>query len=606
MKKMMLIVAMALGMVACHDEKIDWGGAGNGNDGAVGYIAFAEDGLSVNVDNESAAGEIEPMATRAVTAEQLAAYIIEIWNEAGEKVTSFAYGDRNSHYTTSTYDSSRKGVAVPAGRYTVKAYSAEVPEESATPEYAGEATVEVSKEAVANASITCKLASVKVSVRFDHILASLITDATESRVALGATSISDYVFKGRPVTPAADDATLSVGLSKMAWDAEGGSRYLRPNDEVNPLVLYLTTTYNGSSIKDQALKVVDDAKPGEWRKITVKLENGDSGTIYIKVEVSTWINGEEVDCDVTKVALDMSEAGIPDDSDAPVIEWADHDISQPFTLTDAMFNSAGAYTEGAAFAVKTKSEITSFKLGVASTNADLSAAANDMGLNAEGGLELTQGLSTTTKMIVGSWGFPTADIAGATELAFDLSALMKELHNNYAGTHTFTLTVADKNGSSTTVELKITAGVVIDPNVVWVGYDIDQRYDISKDDATTMQILITAKSGIKSLVVTIEGALAAKNESTGTSLLDDVFLPSSFDLVNPGVNLEGNDLSINLNGLGFPTGDDVKDKTSLSFDITSFKSMLVVAPGHNDFKITLTDNDGNVIEKSMMINMIVK
>lgn len=601
MKKMMLIVAMALGMVACHDEKIDWGGVGNGNDGAVGYIAFAEDGLSVNVDNESAAGEIEPMATRAVTAEQLAAYTVEIWNEAGEKVTSFAYGDRNSHYTTSTYDSSRKGVAVPAGRYTVKAYSAEVPEESATPEYAGETTVEVSKEAVANASIICKLASVKVSVRFDPILASLITDATESRVALGATSISDYVFKGRPVTPAADDATLSEGLSKMAWDAEGGSRYLRPNDEVNPLVLYLTTTYNGSSIKDQALKVVDDAKPGEWRKITVKLENGDSGTIYIKVEVSTWINGEEVDCDVTKVALDMSEAGIPDDSDAPVIEWADHDISQPCTLTEAMFNSAGAYTEGAAFSVKTKSEITSFKLGVASTNADLSAAANDMGLNVEGGLELTQGLSTTTKMIVGSWGFPTADIAGATELAFDLSALMKELHNNYAGTHTFTLTVADKNGSSTTVELSITAGQSVDPNVlnvVWVDHNINERYEIRSGDDNTMVIDITAVNGIKSMVVTITGALQP--------LLGDVQLPYSFDLVDPGQNLEGGDLGDNLVGLGFPVKDDVKDKTSLTVDITSFKAMLVVAPGETDFKLQVTDNEGNVVEKAMMINMIVE
>ena len=601
MKKMMLIVAMALGMVACHDEKIDWGGVGNGNDGAVGYIAFAEDGLSVNVDNESAAGEIEPMATRAVTAEQLAAYTIEIWNEAGDKVTSFAYGDRNSHYTTSTYDSSRKGVVVPAGRYTVKAYSAEVPEESATPEYAGETTVEVSKEAVANASITCKLASVKVSVRFDPILASLITDATESRVALGATSISDYVFKGRPVTPAADDATLSEGLSKMAWDAEGGSRYLRPNDEVNPLVLYLTTTYNGSSIKDQALKVVDDAKPGEWRKITVKLENGDSGTIYIKVEVSTWINGEEVDCDVTKVALDMSEAGIPDDSDAPVIEWADHDISQPFTLTEAMFNSAGAYTEGAAFSVKTKSEITSFKLGVASTNADLSAAVNDMGLNVEGGLELTQGLSTTTKMIVGSWGFPTADIAGATELAFDLSALMKELHNNYAGTHTFTLTVADKNGSSTTVELSITAGQSVDPNVLnvaWVDHNINERYEIRSGDDNTMVIDITAVNGIKSMVVTITGALQP--------LLGDVQLPYSFDLVNPGQNLEGGDLGDNLVGLGFPVKDDVKGKTSLTVDITSFKAMLVVAPGETDFKLQVTDNEGNVVEKAMMINMIVE
>ena len=601
MKKMMLIVAMALGMVACHDEKIDWGGVGNGDDGAVGYIAFAEGGLSVNVDNESAAGEIEPMATRAVTAEQLAAYTIEIWNEAGEKITSFAYGDRNSHYTTSTYDSSRKGVAVPAGRYTVKAYSAEVPEESATPEYAGETTVEVSKEAVANASITCKLASVKVSVRFDPILASLITDATESRVALGATSISDYVFKGRPVTPAADDATLSEGLSKMAWDAEGGSRYLRPNDEVNPLVLYLTTTYNGSPIKDQALKVVDDAKPGEWRKITVKLENGDSGTIYIKVEVSTWINGEEVDCDVTKVALDMSEAGIPDDSDAPVIEWADHDISQPFTLTEAMFNSAGAYTEGAAFSVKTKSEITSFKLGVVSTNADLSAAVKDMGLNVEGGLELTQGLSTTTKMIVGSWGFPTADIAGATELAFDLSALMKELHNNYAGTHTFTLTVADKNGSSTTVELSITAGQSVDPNVLniaWVDHNINERYEIRSGDDNTMVIDITAVNGIKSMVVTITGALQP--------LLGDVQLPYSFDLVNPGQNLEGGDLGDNLVGLGFPVKDDVKDKTSLTVDITSFKAMLVVAPGETDFKLQVTDNEGNVVEKAMMINMIVE
>ena len=612
MKKLMFIVAMAIGLVACHEEKTDWGGVGNGDDGAVGYIAFAEDGLSVNVDNESAAGEIKPMGTRAVTEEQLAAYTIEIWNEAGEKVSSFVYGERNTKYATSPYDSSRKGVAVPVGRYTVKAYSysatAGMPEESATPEYAGETTVEVSKEAVAHASITCKLASVKVSVRFDPILASLITDATESRVALGATTISDYVFKGRPVTPAADDATLSEGLSKMAWDVESGSRYLRPNEAVNPLVLYLTTTYNGSAIKDQALKVVDDAKPGEWRKITVKLENGDSGTIYIKVEVSTWVNGEEVDCDVTKVAINMGEAGIPDDSDAPVIERTDHDISQPFTISDAMFNSAGAYTEGAAFTVKTKSEITSFKLGVASTNTDLSAAVADMGLNVEGGLELTGTLATTTKMIVGSWGFPTSGIAGVAELAFDLSALMKDLHTNYSGTHTFTMTVADKNGSSTTVELNITAGIVIDPNIQWVGYNIDQRYDIyaTDDDPTTMEILVTAKSGIKSLIVTIEGPLTAISPETGTSLLEDVKMPSSFDLVAPGKNLAGGELSTTLAGLGFPTGDAVKDKTSLSFDITGFKSMLAVAPGETNFKLTLVDNDGNEIEKSMMINMIVE
>lgn len=592
----MFIVALAIGLVACHEEKIDWNGAG-GDQLTMGYIAFAEGGLSVNVDNESAAGEVD--GTRAVTAAELDAYTVEIWNAAGEKVTSFKYGERENNYTTSAYDSSRKGVSVPVGTYTVKAYSAETPAESDTPQYAGESVVEVSKETVTNASIVCKLSSVKVSVRFDPILASLITDATQSRMVLGSQTTSEYTFTGRPVTPEADDAAVSEGLSKMAWDAEGGFRYLRPNEATNPLTLYLTTTYNGSAIKDQALPVVGDAKPGEWRKITVKLENGDSGTIYIKVEVSTWVEGEEVNCDVTEVAINMSEAGIPDDSDAPVIEWADHDLSQPFTITDQMFNSAGAYTEGAAFSVKTKSEITSFTLGITSTNSDLTEASASMGTNVDGGLDLAGELLTNTKMILGLWGFPTSDVAGQTELAFDLSAMMKDLHANYAGTHTFTMTVGDKNGSSTTVELNITSGLVIDPNIQWVGYNIDQRYDISnKDDDTTMQILVTAKSGIKSLVVTITGALQP--------LLGDVDMPDSFDLVNPGQNLKGGDLAENLSGLGFPVEDEVKDKTTLTFDITSFKTMLVVAPGNSDFKLTLTDNDGNVIEKSMMINMIVK
>lgn len=609
----MFIMALAIGLVACHEEKTDWGGFDD-NQPAVGYIAFAEEGLSVNVDNESATGDVEPQATRVVTAEQLDNYTIEIWNEAGEMVTSFKYGKRTSNYTTSTYNETRKGVLVPVGKYTVKAYSAATPEYAFTPEYAGETTVEVTKEQVAKASITCKLSSVKVSVRFDPILASLITDETESRMVLGSQTTSSYTFVGRPVTPAADDATLSEGLSKMAWDyadAENGKYgyvYLRPNEATNPLTLFLTTTYNSSAIKDQALPVVNDAKPGEWRKITVKLENGDSGTIYINVEVSTWVNGEEVDCDVTKVAVNMTEAGIPDDSDAPVIEWTDHDISQPFTITDAMFNSAGAYTEGAAFTVKTKSEITSFMLGVSSTNSDLSEAVADIGLNAEGGLNLAGDVATTTKMIVGGWGFPTSGIAGQAELAFDLSAMMKDLHTNYSGTHTFTMTVADKNGSSTTVELNITAGIVVDPNIQWVGYDIDKRYNIyaTDEDPTTMEILVTAKSGIKSLIVTIEGPLTAISPTTGKSLLEAVGMPSSFDLVEPGLNLNGEDLAINLNGLGFPTGGDVKDKTSISFDITGFKTMLKVAPGETNFKITLTDNDGNEIEKSMMINMIVE
>ena len=577
MKKLMLIMAMAVGMVACHDEKVNWGGASEDNT-AVGYIAFAENGLSVNVDSESAAGDLDTKATRAEEAS--ADYTIEIWNSDNEMVATFKYGDREDNYTTSSKDASRRGVAVPIGIYTVKAYSAETPKESDTPQYAGETAVSVTKDAEAEASITCKLSSVKVSVRFDPILASLIAEDTKTRVVLGLEDVSEYTFTGRPVTPATE-AAIPDGCSKLEWGAEGGYRYLRPNEDVNPLVLYLTTTYNGSAIKDQALRICDDAKPGEWRQVTVKLENGDSGTVYIVVEVNTWVEGEMVDVDVTTMSLFGGESGIPDDSDAPVIEWVNHDFTQMFTLTDAMFNTAGEYVEGAAFMVTTKSEIVSMMLGVSSTNSDLNETAVDLGLDVEGGLDLTTTLSSTTKMILGGWGFPISNIAGQTELSFDLSKLMKVLHDDYAGTHTFTITVADKLGSSTTVELNITSGLVIDPNVVWVGQNIDNVVDIypqDPNDKTTMELLVTAKTGIKSLIVTVDGVLAPA--------LPDVGLPTSFDLVKPvkvtdngdGTTTE-TDISTTLNNLGFKTGDQVKDQTSVSFDITGFKTLLKVAPG---------------------------
>lgn len=603
MKKLMLIMAMAVGMVACHDEKVNWGGASEDNT-AVGYIAFAENGLSVNIDSESAAGDLDTKATRAEEAS--ADYTIEIWNSDNEMVATFKYGDREDNYTTSSKDASRRGVAVPIGIYTVKAYSAETPKESDTPQYAGETAVSVTKDAVAEASITCKLSSVKVSVRFDPILASLIAEDTKTRVVLGLEDVSEYTFTGRPVTPATE-AAIPDGCSKLEWGAEGGYRYLRPNEDVNPLVLYLTTTYNGSAIKDQALRICDDAKPGEWRQVTVKLENGDSGTVYIVVEVNTWVEGEMVDVDVTTMSLFGGESGIPDDSDAPVIEWANHDFTQMFTLTDAMFNTAGEYVEGAAFMVTTKSEIVSMMLGVSSTNSDLNETAVDLGLDVEGGLDLTTTLSSTTKMILGGWGFPISNIAGQTELSFDLSKLMKVLHDDYAGTHTFTITVADKLGSSTTVELNITSGLVIDPNVVWVGQNIDNVVDIypqDSNDKTTMELLVTAKTGIKSLIVTVDGVLAPA--------LPDVGLPTSFDLVKPvkvtdngdGTTTE-TDISTTLNNLGFKTGDQVKDQTSVSFDITGFKTLLKVAPGVTKFWVDLTDNEGNNVKKAMQINVIV-
>lgn len=594
MKRFMLIVAMAVGMVACHDEKADWNGTGSGGDKtAVGYIAFAEGGLSVNVDKESAMGDLGTEATRAEEAS--ADYTIEIWDAENELVTSFKYGERESKYTTSSIDPARKGIAVPVGRYTVKAYSAATPKESDTPQYVGQTTVAVTKEAVAEANITCELSSVKVSVRFDPILASLITDDTQSRVVLGSEDTSEYIFTGRPVTPAAADANIMNGCSKMAWDAAGGYRYLRPNEEVNPLILYFTATYNGSPIKDQALKICDDAKPGEWRQVTVKLENGDSGNVYVVIEVQTWVEGEMIDVDVTSMSLFGGENVIPDDTDAPVIEWIDHDLTQSVTLTDDMFNK----DENFDFKVVTKSEIVSMTLGLASTNSDLNEVATDLGLSAEGGVNLADALPSTAKMILGSWGFPISNIAGQKEVAFNLATLMKELHTNYAGSHTFTITVEDKLGSVTTAELNITSGVVVDPNIVWIGKDIDKVYNLK--EVEQISVLITAKNKIKDVRVSIKGPLAAD--------LQNMMMPAEFSLVEPGTLTDGSgSLATILTGFGFPTGYDdpataeeegVYNRTSVQFTISSALMDMMgsfYSKDENDpieFEITVIDQSGD-------------
>ncbi len=600
MKKLMLIVALAVGMVACHDEKADWVGTGSGGDKlAVGYIAFADGGLTVNVDKESAAGDLDADATRAEEAG--ADYTVEVWSAENDLVASFKYGERESQYTTSSIDPARKGIAVPVGRYTIKAYSAATPKESDTPQYAGQTTVAVAKETVTEANITCELSSVKVSVRFDPILASLITDDTKARVVLGAEDVSEYTFVGRPVTPLAADASVANGCSKMDWGAEGGYRYLRPNEEVNPLTLYFTANYNGSAIKDQALKICDDAKPGEWRQVTVKLENGDSGQIYVVIEVKTWVEGEIVDVDVTSMSLFGGEVVIPDDTDAPVIEWTDHDLAEPFTLADDMFDSNGNFTAGADFTVVTKSEITAMSLGLTSTNSDLNEVANDLGLSAEGGISLTGTLSSMAKMILGSWGFPISNVAGQKEITFNLATLMKELHANYAGTHTFTITVEDKLGSETTVELGITSGIVVDPNIVWVGKDIDQVYNLKEVDQ--ISVLITAKNKIKDIRVSIKGPLAPD--------LQNMMMPAEFGLVEPGTLTDGTgSLADILTGFGFPTGYDdpataeeegVYDRTSVPFTISSMLMNMMgsfYSQDENDyieFEITVIDQSGDEV-----------
>lgn len=98
---------------------------------------------------------------------------------------------------------------------------------------------------------------------------------------------------------------------------------------------------------------------------------------------------------------------------------------------------------------------------------------------------------------------------------------------------------------------------------------------------------IHADNGIKNFVVDII------SETLTEELLKSVGLSSHFDLAYPG------DMKQGLDGLGFPTGDMVIDKNDLTFDISSFMSLLKAFTGTHQFRLTITDNKDLTTSKTL-------
>ena len=106
-------------------------------------------------------------------------------------------------------------------------------------------------------------------------------------------------------------------------------------------------------------------------------------------------------------------------------------------------------------------------------------------------------------------------------------------------------------------------------------------------DGMTATVDINVPKGISNLVVTIDSPTLTPEELQG------VGLASTFDLANPG------DLQGALSGLGFPTGDQVKGKTSIVFDITQFMSMLNLFKSEHRFILKVVDAQGQTVEQTI-------
>lgn len=122
-------------------------------------------------------------------------------------------------------------------------------------------------------------------------------------------------------------------------------------------------------------------------------------------------------------------------------------------------------------------------------------------------------------------------------------------------------------------------------------FDIDLPQTVTEQ--TSLIVGIETQSGIQNLKVKI----SSNNEDfngIGTAL-------GEFDLAHSDTMLD--DTKDMLTELGLPLDANVLNKTMLDFDISSFTSLLLGFEGEHTFQITVTDNQGNQLSKSLVINI---
>lgn len=112
-------------------------------------------------------------------------------------------------------------------------------------------------------------------------------------------------------------------------------------------------------------------------------------------------------------------------------------------------------------------------------------------------------------------------------------------------------------------------------------YEVNVISESTASDFGNAIVRIKAEQGVKEFKVQINSS-------------DNVlFMPAieslgfaEFELTSP----KDDELKTNLENLDLPYGDDVKNQTSVDFNITKFIDLLAKFPGEHSFKMTVTDN----------------
>lgn len=536
------MVAVILG--SCNKDNVNYDDIDTETNENIGYLSLAGLEASVMEDTENITTSSGTRASKV----NIDLFNVEILDVTGNTVETFVYGECPTD-----------PIALESGIYTIRMSSGAMADaEWEAPVFTGEKEFTITRKKTTTINdLVCKLANIKVTVTYSAELKDqLDLENTKMNVAL-----------------------LQSELDYAASEVRAG--YFAPKAAENTLVLTFTCRYEGEQKDIIMTNEIKGVRAAQWRKINVVVQHAADGTATIGIECETWTYDEEVTFDTS---ASMMEEVIPDDTDAPEIHWEGHNLAEVFELTDDMFDAEGNFTKSINLDIATKSPIRSIMVKVTSDNADFVTAYSQI-------MSLEEDLcaSTANATILKMMGYPS-DAKGKTSTRIKLAA-QSDLLKSYEGTHSYDITVTDEVGAKTNVVLSIQYGQNVNPQIVWVGYDIDKRQTIQGDD--TCMIRITAPLAIKDFEIEIVSNALTPEE------LQAVGLAAKFSLVT------STDMFESLSGLGFPVGDAVYGQTLISeeqLDITDFLGILgMLGAGDHDFVMTVTDMEGNSTTKTVMM-----
>jgi len=398
-------LALSIGLVSCERDKIGYGDKEN----ATGTLSF----MQFDVETSTEIDIISRAATSATYN-----YVIRIFDANGDQVgDDYIYGQMPESIvlTTGTYSMSVQSQSnIPAAEFEAPVYGATVN------------NIVIEEDQTTNVGvITCKLINIKVSVAYNEAMQAVMGDDCQAIVEIGNGAL-----------------TFAKGESQCG--------YFAAPEVSNAMTVKFSGTVDGNYAT--MTRAFTDVKAGQWRKINFIMTVNEEGDATFDVVVEDWCDEKELGNNI-----DVSEEVIGPDPDAGEGEEENPDAPKVIYKGGSVPSSAIVITDGMqlGFTISAPKGIAGLSVDIASDNADFNNDVLSMGISP---IDLVNP-SEAQISICNMFGLPYGEsLVGQTETAFDLSGAVTPLLG-FPGTHSFTLTITDAEGNttSTTIKMKVNA-----------------------------------------------------------------------------------------------------------------------------------------------------